>query len=625
MQLLFGVVGTGSRSSTTFDDLVELTTESNPGIPTDLEKTDGLSVGHHVRSWARWDDPASDLTLLLDGEIRLIDGMEASERGSAAAELATVAALYRQHGSAVWDRLDGSFCLIVRDGGSVRIGFDVAGTRAIYWWAVDGVVAFHARLLDLAPAYPRGLRVDEAGVAAFLADALYPLDATAFEGIRLVGAGQVLEVDPAPEGSRAVARDYFRFTPATGRSMRPIETVADELNDLLESVVGRSWRAAVDPVMPLSGGVDSRYLAAMAARVAGEPRLVQTITWGEEPTRAGSDAVIARQVAATLQVPNLWCEKLQLHDAETVERALYLTSGEGDGVLNYPSEHEIHRRFVEEYGWRSMFRGDQLFGEAHRLLTNRALLAAASLTRIGLDRTYAELLGVDLLRPMAKAQDDLYARREAALTARGAQGRLYELGYETDFRRELAPYNTLKNLHFEVYTPYLDRQVLDWVREQPDVYRSDKRLIRLALDRRFPALSPIPFASRPNVPDWELRARTDPTLAHAFRDLCEGPGWLDTIGARTRVIAALERLESEARASSPSGAVPSTPAQSKKSGLSVTARDAARATLPGKLVREWTMERRAISSRSMFSRLSRLVVVHLLIGRAQARQRRHYP
>lgn len=626
MQLFFGVVGPESRASSVFDRLRELTSESNPGIDIRVDATSGLMLGRHVRSWGRWDDPSSDLTLFLDGEVRQIDGAETTARGTSETELASIATLYRRHGPAVWDRLDGCFRLIIRDGSSVRIGFDVAGTRAVYWWAADGVVAFHSRLLDLAPAYPGDLRVDEAGVAGFLADALYPRDTTAFEGVRLVGSGQVLEIGSGPDGGRAAARSYFHFIPASERSDRPLNVAADELNDLLGPAVARSWRAASRPVVPLSGGVDSRYLAAMAVDVAGDPALVETITWGEEPTRPGSDAVIAPQVADALGVSNLWCEKPHAHRRDTVERALYLTSGEGDGVLNYPSEHEAHEGFVADHGWQSLFRGDQIFGEAHRLLTQRAALPAAKVTRLGLDGTYARFLDVDLWRSMSERQSGLLARWQADLTADSAQGRLYELEYQTVFRRELFPYNTLKDVHFEVYTPFLDRQVLDWVRGLPDEYRTKKRVFRIALDRRFPALSGIPFASRPNVTDWETRARTDPALARSFRELCDQPGWLDTIGAKDRVIEGLEALEAEARSAKERGAGPVgslDPATRRR--LSEIVRDAARATRPGKLVRERTIERRAITSRSTYQRLSRLVVVHVLVGLAQTRHAQQRP
>jgi hypothetical protein len=41
----------------------------------------------------------------------------------------------------------------------LRVGVDPVGTRAVYWWVWDGVLAFHTHLLDLAPWFPG--RLDE--------------------------------------------------------------------------------------------------------------------------------------------------------------------------------------------------------------------------------------------------------------------------------------------------------------------------------------------------------------------------------------------------------------------------------------------------------------------------------
>lgn len=623
MQLLFGVLGPEERTAPILDRLTRLTVESNPGIDVDLETAPGLRLGRHLRRFARWDDPGGNLNLMLDGEIRSIDGRDTSSRGASEAELTALVALYRQHGSAIWPRLEGSFCLVIRDGSTVRIGFDVAGTRAIYWWAADGILAFHSNLLDLAPAFPGALVVDPAGAANFLANSIYPLDSTAFEAIRLVGAGQFLEVELAGGGVRAKTHDHYSHAPTEERTRLPIDALADELNDLLAPAIARCWRSAERPVVPLSGGVDSRYLAASIVRLAGDPSLVPTITWGEDQSRPGSDGVVAPQVAAALGAPNTWYEKHQVHTIDSFERAIYLTSGEGDGALCYPRNHELHQRLAGEIGYRSLFRGDQSFGEAHRLYSDRALLASSGLGRIRLDPGFGRLLAPDLLSRMAEGQDTLLERWMAGLVAPTPQTRLYEVKYATTLRREIFPYNTLKHANFEVFTPLIERRTLDWVRSLPDLFRSEKRVFKLALARRFPELAAIPFATRNNLPDWDAWPRADPSLARFFREWCEQPGWLHEIGAERTVADALSTLEARAaRASSGAPAPPMAVGSERRRQLERRLRGTVRGTLPGKIVREWTMERRAVLDRTMYHRLSRLAVLHGLVGHARARHAR---
>jgi asparagine synthetase B (glutamine-hydrolysing) len=622
MQVLFGVVGPDPRTAPAFDRLRALTIGSNPGLELGTDSAPGIRIGHHLRSFACHDEPGGDLTLALDGEIRLIDGTDTTSGGSSRDELAQVAALYRRYGRGAWERLDGSFCLIIRDGRKVRIGFDVGGTRALYWWAADGIVAFHSRLVDLAGTYPGDLAVDPAGVASFLAHSYYPRNATAFRGISLAGAGQVLEIDPADEGMRARLVDHFRYVPTAERRDRRIEVLADEINELLEPAIARSWRSARRPVVPLSGGVDSRYLAAAIARLAGDPSQVSTITWGEDPTRPDSDAVIAPLVAATLGVQHTWYDKPQRHTPETLDQAIYLTSGEGDGALNYPADHEFHRQLAAERGFVALYRGDQTFGEAHQMSTIAGVPAAAGLSRIRRDPVYRTLLGQAVFTEMADAQDALLDPWLASLVSPTPQARLYELKYEATMRREVLPYNSLKHMDFEVHTPLLERRVFDWIRALPDHRRAEKRVFKLALDRRFPELASLPYAARGNLPDWERLARTDPTIAACLRAVCERPGWLHEIGAEQPVIAALAELEQGAAAAASLVAVRSAIpflGDGTWHRLERRVRDGVRRTPPGRFARERTMERRAITNRSIYNRLSRLAIVHALVGQAQER------
>ncbi len=625
MQLLFGVLGTNPTAGSVFDRLAALTAESNPGIRTEVETAPGLRVGRHVRSFGRWDDAGTDLTLILDGEIRSIDGRDTTGHGTTEPELAEVAGLYRRLGTGVWKRLEGSFRLLIRDGRTIRIGFDVAGARALYWWACGGVLAFHSQLLDLAPTYPGELAEDAAGVAGFLAHGYYPFSTTAFEGIGMAGAGQYLEAELEEDGVRAAIHDHFRFVPAAEPDARPIETLADELNDLLTAGIARSWRSAERPVVPLSGGVDSRYIAAELVRLSGDPAQVETITWGEHRARPGSDGVVAPKVAAALGVPNTWHEKPQVHTNESLGRSIYLSSGESDAAISYPGNHLLYERLVADPGYRSMFRGDQLFGEAHQLMTHRAVFAASGLSRIRLDPVYRRLLDPGLVGRMADAQDALLERVLTGLAATTPQAKLYELKYATTWRRELSPNNTVKHMHLEVHTPLFGRATLEWVRGLPDSFRADKRVFRVAIARRFPELSRIPFATCSNLPDWSRRARTDPSLARAFREWCEQPGWLHSIGADSRVIAALSELEAAARSQRAGGSDPGDGRPTARQRLNQRLRDASRTTRPGRLVREWTMERRAIGDHSMYARLSRLAVVHGLIGHARARHAQGRP
>ena len=158
----------------------------------------------------------------------------------------------------------------------------------------------------------------------------------------------------------ATTRDHFAMAFATADPAPPDDRVVDDVIGLLEASVARCWRDADEPVLPLSGGMDSRFLAAELVRRNG-PHSVPTITWGEDRARPGCDAIVAAGVARELGLDNDWFEKPQRHTPESFARAVYLSSGEADCAIHFPDDHGLHAELAG-LGYRSMFRGDECFG-----------------------------------------------------------------------------------------------------------------------------------------------------------------------------------------------------------------------------------------------------------------------
>jgi len=150
----------------------------------------------------------------------------------------------------MWERLGGSFCLVVADGRTYHLGVDLAGTRGVYWWSRDGLLAFHSHVMDLAPSYPAALDEDAGALGNYLVAGRYPPSATAFRQIRHLGAGQcLLFVD-----GQVSARSYFEMVSMPDMAGRPKDALVDDLIDLAAEAVAMSWRDAQLPVVPLSGG-----------------------------------------------------------------------------------------------------------------------------------------------------------------------------------------------------------------------------------------------------------------------------------------------------------------------------------------------------------------------------------
>lgn len=597
VQVVFGVLGDAVPGDAFFSDLAAATAASNPGCEPVTERAAGSRIGHAVRSFNAWLDPLTNCRFFLEGELHSIDGRDTTERGASHAEQAAVVDLYRRHGPELWGRLGGSFLLVVQDDATFRLGVDVVGTRSIYWWLGDGMLGFHSQLVDLAEAVPGRLTEDFGAIGSFLECGRFLPGETPYREIHHLGAGQSLTV----ANGQATVRDHFSMEYDQAWSGKRRSVLVDEVVELLERSIARAWRNARDPVLPLSGGLDSRYIAAELVRQHGTGSL-PTITWGEARDRPGGDALVAVELARRLGLPNVWYEKPQRHSVERFARALYLSSGESDCAIHYPDDHVLHARLAAD-GRRSMFRGDECFGATRRLLTRSAILAVNGIAPLALDPAYRPLLGDDLVDRMATEQRAGLVATMASIRSRTPTAGRDEIWYGHGVRRFLALYNRVKNADLEVYLPLLDPELLAWLKHIPDALRSDKTLLHAALERRFPELASLPFATDSNLPRWGTRIRRDPALAMFLADRCAEPGWLDMIDARGPVAAGLARLAAAAG--------PDTPDDHERT--SPRFRQWLKRTWPGQLLRERTLERRFAANLPPYLRLARLTVLHQLL------------
>jgi hypothetical protein len=124
--------------------------------------------------------------------------------------------------------------------------------------------------------------------------------------------------------------------------------------------------------------------------------------------------------------------------------------------------------------------------------------------------------------------------------------------FDQRIKHYLNPLNYMKSLEVEVRTPYLDNDILDFMRELPSHYHFGKRFYRAMMRQMFPdVLSEM--ALRSNLPDldgmlhtaalrdliWQINLKTDSPLDEYFdrdalRELHESyfTGTNDTGGSR---------------------------------------------------------------------------------------------
>jgi hypothetical protein len=620
MQLLCGVAGPAERARDIFDRLLWSSRHSNAGIELTIEEVPGLLLGYAARRFTSWFGEEPELRLFLDGEILFVDEQPTMNRGTSEAELAHVARLYCRRGAELWRHLDGNFCLIIQDGPLLRIGVDPVGTRSVYWWAREDVLAFHTHLLDLAPWFPGPLDEDAGAIGNMLASGCYPPGATAYRGIHHLRPGFHLSFEA---GSARIDR-HFRPVSQPREDGATPAAIAGELNVLLADSIGATWRAAERPVLPLSGGVDTRYIVAEVARQAEDRGRIRTITWGEDRGRANSDGVIAPRVAAAIGVENVWCEKTQTQLETSWQRALYLSSGEADNAIHYPDDHLLHEALVADMGTASIFRGDHYWASGLLPATRRGVLATVFIHHLSLDDgTFRRFLDGDALRDMMSGQTRVLTEMLDGLQTADPAGCYQELFYDIRFSQVMAVYNRVKHADLEVYNPLMARSVHDWAARVPYRYREHRWIFFEAMRRSFPELARLPYAAVDNLPNWEARFERDPRFARFYVDICSEPGWLERYADKAAVIDAFRAMERRATEFKPrvsAARAGERAARRLTPGAFSGWKETAKHTRPGRLLYDRIRERRLADKLPLYLKLARLATLHAFLGQIESRR-----
>jgi len=217
---------------------------------------------------------------------------------------------------------DGDFLVLLTDGATVTLLNDAFGRLPVYLGSVDGATVCSRELAFVREfARQRGepLALDRLAVGQFLAFG-YPLGTrTLFEAVQSVPPGSLVRLGSggsADAKSDAAVGDtrtdptvddveieslYEHDFDDCAHADRSVETNADELTGRIETACRRRMDPERQTVLSLSGGLDSRTVAAAYAR--GNDRWDDVVSSGSTPGDAQSSpkGERATAIAATFQ------------------------------------------------------------------------------------------------------------------------------------------------------------------------------------------------------------------------------------------------------------------------------------------------------------------------------------
>ncbi|MDS4029232.1 MAG: asparagine synthase-related protein [Candidatus Contendobacter sp.] len=185
-------------------------------------------------------------------------------------------AAYRHWGTGCVDHLLGDFAFAVWDPHSKNLfaARDPIGNRGLSYFINDSV-ALLASSVEQLLAHPAVVpRINEARIAEYLAVEWSNQEETFFQDVYDVPPGQGLTVSP----ERIERREYCNLLPRAPIRYRDPAAYADHFRERVTEAVRCRVRATGRIGVSLSGGLDSTFLAAVAARLSAERSAAPDLT-----------------------------------------------------------------------------------------------------------------------------------------------------------------------------------------------------------------------------------------------------------------------------------------------------------------------------------------------------------
>lgn len=212
----------------------------------------------------------------------------------------------------------GHFVLVSLDPrqGKLTLASDHFGGRPLYLYRQGGVVLFASQQKALLAALDKRWHLDSASVASMLSFGEMLGNRTLVDGIATLPAASLFCVGRAG----ATCTSYWQYEHRVDRSLGWGDAI-ESTGRALTLAVGRSLADRADPAVPLSGGLDSRFVLELAAKCS----LPAAYTWGVPGCR---DIRFAKAASRRLGCPHQVYEYDPAYLAQFGDKGVWITEGQ---------------------------------------------------------------------------------------------------------------------------------------------------------------------------------------------------------------------------------------------------------------------------------------------------------
>ncbi len=227
--------------------------------------------------------------------------------------------IHTRYGINLPEKIDGSFNAVVVDFNSQEaiLCNDRIGHRQMYFYEDDIIFLFSAEYKAF-PAYDGFVNeLDMSGVADYFNIDYLLGDKTFLRNVRFLEGGNIINI----KNNKSEIRRYWDFD-FSGDSEENLPTLIEQADSIYKEIIRKRIGNAENVIIPLSGGLDSRFILAHALAAGAKPH---TFTHGRKNCL---DHKIAVKTASALGVENYrFIEIDPFWAIEHIEKFVFLTEG----------------------------------------------------------------------------------------------------------------------------------------------------------------------------------------------------------------------------------------------------------------------------------------------------------
>jgi asparagine synthetase B (glutamine-hydrolysing) len=406
--------------------------------------------------------------------------------------------LYKQYGENIAQKLDGSFILFIADNrtDSYLLINDHYASRPLFYTVVQNKLFFSPEFKPLIFIPGITKEISKEAIITFLVNGNLLNDQTFNNDIKPLMPGSILKV----RNGKLIFNKYYQYTLEGDSEDKGEEFYIESLSTLLMKAIRKRLRNIKKTVIPISGGYDSRGILGCVSKMVEDK--IRTVSWGTDEDKTGSDAAVGRQVANLLNTDHFFLKRSSNSFVKDFEEMFYLTDGLTDDSCFHHNELSIMRKIRYELNGEYLIRGDECFGyggEASNDIEGLARIGICTLANYG---TLEKLLNPSRLGEFRKISDKVINELIDDCKIREFNDRKDYFYFTQRLFHYLNRSSYYKMIVLELQNPWLDKEILDFYKTVPTRYRIDKYLYKKTLQKMFPDLYNIPFATSDSLENW---------------------------------------------------------------------------------------------------------------------------